>query len=169
MSSRKRIAALLATAITVAAVAAIWLLHPARLNPELRRRGIPPLPEYERLIGIEKGGFFAGWFFAAVSVSPSALERYERILASDCDRQLPMGDRKGCVKIVTEYPPDAPSISEGPELRLKRGLHGGYIPWWRTDLIRRGALYEKTLPDSCGYAVLVDRERNVVYIYWHYS
>ena len=75
------------------------------------------------------------------------------------------------VVVVEEYLSDQEYDrygEKGVRVQHKRKLNGKYIDWWKTDLVESGWVYEKRLPDVCGYWVMFDQKQGIVYVYWHY-
>jgi hypothetical protein len=139
------------------------------IEKDFKKRKIPVVDGYYSLIGRESGAFFAAWFFVAFKVNETDFDLYRQKIESDAGKGLSVGTE---VVVITSDPSEQ-ELEEywqkGVKVHFKRKLNGKYIDWWKTDLVESGWVYEKELPDSCGYWLMFDHKQGTVYVYWHYS
>ena len=160
--------------ISILALAAVlwlaWCFWPPSVNSTLKVRSIPEIPAFQSCLGVETGGLFAQWCFVAVRADREQIDEYKARLVDDGGQQKAFGSRAGEVRYVEieSYQPP-PFDVDGPEVRFKQILHGKYLPWWNVEDVTEGDVFNKSLPNACGYEVILDPAHERIYIYWHYS
>ncbi len=160
--------------LIIIAVVVTYLLIPHDVEKELEKRDIPVIKQYSEKIGLEKGGFFANWFFLALQSHKSYIKRYELQLIEDGAEAKEIGSGRGEVLIIESNEIDPTELDKllweaEAEVVLKEALHSNYIKWWRIDKITDGVLYRKQLPKMSGYKIYIDRRTSIIYVYWHHS
>ncbi|MHC4489704.1 MAG: hypothetical protein ACYSW7_11105 [Planctomycetota bacterium] len=140
----------------------------------MQKRDIPVIKQYSEIIGLEKGGLMAHWFFLALQSHKDYTKRYEQQLIEDGAEAKEIGSARGQVLIIESEKIDSNEMEElladsEAEVVFKERLHSKYIKWWRIDKIINGAVYRKRLPKACGYKIFIDRASSIIYVYWHYS
>lgn len=169
MSGNKLMAIGVATMALLFGILTAYVLLPPSLrsiNADLRARSIPELPGLEKLVGHDEGGLFSAWLFVAVEATDQQLDEYSRRLQTDGGEHLKLGDRPDQLKVVTETFDVMKMPHPHPRLYFKQSRN---LPWWKIEKATDGDFFEKSLPKSCWYRVILDRRNHIIYIYWCYS
>ena len=142
------------------------------INKELSKRTIPECPITAEILGKESGGLFALYYFLAIKLEQNDLNEYEEKLKNNDSTINEYGEVKDGIVII-RYAPTEKDFSRFSSLGCKwehnKTVNDQELKWWNPDKIQKGTVYSKSLPDNCRYQIYIDKDKNIIYIYWCYS